>query len=267
MSRVDPSARVADGARLADDVEIGPFCVVGPDVELAAGVRLLSHVVIAGVTTVGEGTTVHPFATLGGAPQSTGYRGEPTRLTIGAGCTIREGVTMSTGTVSGGGVTAVGDRGFFMAYSHVGHDCRIGSDVIFANNVLLAGHCVVGDHVFMSGAASAHQFTHIGAHAMISGLTGLRGDVIPFGMAAGPFARLSGINAVGMKRRRYSLESVRAVRDAYRLLFSGEGTLAGRIDAVEARHGGDPAVAQIVAFVRSPRDKRPLCHPGAQAGD
>jgi UDP-N-acetylglucosamine acyltransferase len=265
MPSIDPSARVADGARLAGDVEIGPFCVVGPGVALEAGVRLLSHVTVSGVTSIGAGTVVHPFATLGGAPQSTGYRGEPTELRIGAGCTIREGVTMSTGTVSGGGVTTVGDRGFFMAYSHIAHDCWIGNDVILANNVLLAGHCVLGDNVFMSGFAAAHQFTHIGSNAMISGLTGLRGDVIPFALAAGPFARLSGINAVGMRRRKYSNESIRAVREAYRRLFLAEGTLAERIAAVEAGANGDPAVGEILAFVRSPRNKRPLCHPGGQA--
>ncbi len=265
MPQIDPTARVAEGARLADDAEVGPYCIVGRDVELRAGVRLVAHVNVDGVTAIGERTQVHPFASLGGAPQSTGYRGEPTRLTIGADCTIREGVTMSTGTVAGGGLTAVGDGGFFMAYSHVGHDCRIGNGVILANNVLLAGHCVLGENVFMSGFAATHQFTHIGANAMISGLTGLRGDVIPFGIAAGPFARLSGINVVGMRRRKFSNELIRAAREAYKLLFSARGTLAERISEIEGRFGSDPAVAQIVEFVRSPRDRRPLCHPGGQA--
>jgi len=169
---------------------------------------------------------------------------------------------MSTGTVSGGGKTVVGDRGFFMAYCHVGHDCHVGDDVILANNVLLAGHTVVGDHVFMSGASATHQFTHIGTGAMISGLTGLRGDVIPFAIAVGPSARLNGINIVGMRRRKYTNESIRTARESYKLLFSGRGTLTDRIDEVESRFGRDPAAVQIVAFARSPRGKRPLCHPG-----
>jgi UDP-N-acetylglucosamine acyltransferase len=262
VPRIDSTARVADGARLAADVEVGPFCLVGPDVELRAGVRLLSHVNVAGLTTIGERTVVHPFASLGSPPQSILYRGEPTRLIIGTDCIIRESVTMNIGTAEGLGITEVGDRGFFMAYSHVAHDCRVGNDVIFANSVALAGHCVVGDNVFIGGLAAAHQFTHIGSNAMISGLTGLRGDVIPFAVAVGGSARLTGINVVGMRRRKYSVEDVRAVRRAYRMLFSGEGDLDGRVAALEGEFAGVPAVADIVAFVRTPR-KRPLCHPGS----
>jgi UDP-N-acetylglucosamine acyltransferase len=149
----------------------------------------------------------------------------------------------------------------FMAYSHVGHDCRVGSDVVFANCATLGGHCTVGDHVFIGGLSAAHQFTRIGAHAMISGVSGLRGDVIPFGLAAGAFARLSGVNVVGMRRRKFSAQTIRAVRSAYKALFFGDGVLASRIEAAEAEFGDDPAVAQIITFVREKRD-RPLCFPG-----
>lgn len=265
MPRIDPTARVADGARIADEVEIGPYCIVGPDVELRAGVRLHAHVNVAGITVVGERTVVYPFASLGTAPQSTGYRGEPTRLEIGADCTIRESVTMNTGTKSGGGVTRVGDRGLFMAYSHVGHDCQVGNDVIFANSATLGGHCVIGDHVFIGGLAAVHQFGRIGAHAMIAGVTGLRSDVIPFGIAAGVFARLRGVNTLGMRRRNFDNSTIRAVRSAYRQLFLGKGTMAERIAAAEAQWGDVPAVAQIIAFIRSGRD-RPLCLPGGASG-
>jgi UDP-N-acetylglucosamine acyltransferase len=262
VPRIDPTARVADGAQLADDVEIGPYCVVGPQVELHAGVRLLSHVNIAGVTRIGERTAVYPFASLGTPPQSTGYRGGATKLIIGADCVIREGVTMNAGTEDGGGVTQIGDRGFFMNCCHVGHDCIVGNDVVFVTQAGLAGHCVVDDHVVISGLSAAHQFTHIGAHAMISGLTGLRGDVIPFAMAVGPSARLAGINVVGMRRRQFSKEAVRAVRMAYRALFFGAGDLEQRTATVEKQFGSEPAVAQIVAFVRRKR-RRPLCFPGS----
>jgi UDP-N-acetylglucosamine acyltransferase len=260
VPRIDPTARVADGARLADDVEVGPYCIIGPDVELTSGVRLLSHVNVSGVTIVGERTVIYPFASIGTPPQSFTYNGEPTRLTIGPDCCIRESVTMNTGTHQGGGVTEVGSRGYFMPYCHVAHDCKIGSDVVFANSATLGGHCVVGDHVNIGGLAAVHQFTRIGAHAMISGITGLRGDVIPFGLAAGAFARLSGINVVGMRRRKFPQASIRAVRNAFHLLFSGEGLLEQRITAVETQFGGDEAVAQIVKFVRQ-GGNRPLCHP------
>jgi UDP-N-acetylglucosamine acyltransferase len=264
MALIDPTARIETGATIEDGVSIGPYCTIGPDVVIGTGCRLIAHVHIAGRTAIGARTVIHPFASLGAVPQSTGYRGEPTRLVVGTDCDIREGVTMSLGTAAGGGITEVGDRGLFMAQSHVGHDCRVGNDVIFANCAMLAGHCVVGDYVFISGLSAAHQFTRIGAYAMISGVTGLRGDVIPFGLAAGSFGRLSGVNVVGMKRRKFPPESIRAVRSAYRALFFGEGILARRIETTEAQLGHDPAVARIIAFVRERRD-RPLCSPGRDA--
>jgi UDP-N-acetylglucosamine acyltransferase len=257
---IHPTALVEPGAVIGEDVAIGPYCVIGPNVVIGDGCRLQSHVHVTGHTAIGPRSVISSFAALGGAPQSTAYRGGPTRLSVGADCVIREGVTMNVGTEDGRGETEVGDRGFFMAYSHVGHDCRVGNDVTFANCATLGGHCVIGAHAVIGGLSAAHQYTHVGAHAMISGMTGLRGDVIPFGMAAGAFARLSGINVVGMKRQKFAAESIRAVRSAYRLLFLGEGELASRVDAVEAQLGGNEAVAQIVAFIREPRD-RPLCHP------
>lgn len=261
MPRIDSTARIADGARVADDVEIGPYCVIGPSVELQSGVRLLAHVNVAGVTVIGERTLVYPFASLGSAPQAVSYRGEPTKLVVGAECTIRESVTMNTGTQDGRGVTSVGDRGYFMAYSHVGHDCIVGSDVTFANSATLGGHCVVGDYVFIGGLAAVHQFCRIGPYALVAGVTGVRSDLIPFGVAVGGFARLRGINTVGMKRRNVAASSIRAVRSAYRVLFLGKGEMPQRIDATQAEFGHDAAVAQILDFIRGGRD-RPLCIPG-----
>jgi UDP-N-acetylglucosamine acyltransferase len=258
VARIDPTARVADGAQIADDVEIGPYCIIGPGVELRAGVRLHSHVNIGGITVVGERTVVYPFASLGTAPQSLAYRGEPTRLMIGADCTIRESVTMNTGTQDGGGVTRVGERGLFMAYSHVGHDCQVGTDAIFANSATLGGHCVIGDHVYIGGLSAVHQFSSVGSHAMIGGVSGLRSDVIPFGIAAGVYARLRGVNIVGMRRRNFDDGAIRAVRAAYRQLFLATGPMAERLAAAEAQFGGVPAVAQMIAFIRAAR-KRPLC--------
>lgn len=261
MAMIDPTARIEPGALIGQDVSIGPYCIIGPDVSIGDGCRLLAHVHLAGHSAIGARTVIYPFASLGTPPQSMGYRGEATRLVVGADCDIRQGVTMNTGTAGGRGVTEVGDRGFFMAYSHIGHDCRIGNDVVFANNASLAGHCVVGDQVFMGGLSAAHQFTRIGAHAMISGVTALRGDVIPFEIAAGAKGRLVGINAVGMKRREFSPATIRAVRAAYRQLFFGEGVLARRLEAVEADFGDNDAVASMIAFVREARN-RPLCYPG-----
>lgn len=261
MPMVDPTARIEPGATIGQDVAIGPYCVIGPNVTIGDGCKLVAHVCLSGHTTIGPRTTIHPFASLGSPPQSVSYAGEPTRLVVGADCVIRESVTMNIGTAAGRGVTEVGDRGFFMAYSHVAHDCIVGSDVVFANGATLGGHCVIGDCVVIGGLTAAHQFTHIGPLAMVGGVSGLRGDVIPFGLAAGMPARLGGVNAVGMRRRKLSSESIRAVRNAYRLLFFSDGPLAARIDAVEQQFSHDLAVGQIVAFVRGKR-KRPLCVPG-----
>ena len=261
MPRIHPTACVERAAEIAEGVEIGPYCIIGPHVAIAPGCRLLAHVHVTGHTSVGAGTTIYPFASLGTPPQSARYRGGPTRLVVGRECDIRESVTMNIGTEDGGGVTEVGERGFYMANSHVGHDCRVGREVVFANGATLGGHCIIGDYVFMGGLSAAHQFSRIGSHAMVAGLTGVRADVIPFGCIAGSLGRLAGFNAIGMKRRKFSHESVHAVRKAYRKLFFGEGTFASRVEIVEAELGADTAVATILAFVREGRS-RPLCHPG-----
>jgi UDP-N-acetylglucosamine acyltransferase len=260
MTAIDATARIADGAVLGPDVVIGPFCSVGPDVVLGAGCKLIASVHIGGRTTIGARTVVHPYAVLGGPPQSISYRGEPTQLVIGSDCMIREHVTMNTGTAGTGGVTRVGDRGYFMMGSHVAHDCQVGNDAIFANASILAGHCVLGDHVFISGLVAVHQFSRIGSGALVAGGAIIRSDVIPFGLAAGPQARLTGLNVVGMRRRNHTPQSINAARRAFRKLFLTPGTLAERIDAVEAELGHEDAVAQIVAFMRAPT-RRPLCQP------
>jgi UDP-N-acetylglucosamine acyltransferase len=253
---------VAEGARLADDVEVGPFCTVGPAVELRAGVRLMSHVNVSGVTTIGEQTAIYPFASLGTPPQSTSYRGGATRLTIGRNCQIREGVTVNTGTEDHGEVTTVGDRCFMMANSHVGHDCHVGNDVIFANGAVLGGHVTVADHVFIGGNTAVLQFVRVGEGAMLGGMSGITRDVIPFGFAFGPKADLVGLNVVGLKRRKFSRTDLRRFRDAYRMLFSGGGTFAARLDQVAAEFGADAAIGKIVAFVRQ-GGKHPLMMPAS----
>src|ERR1700757_791411 len=198
---IDPTARVADGARIGASVEIGPYCLVGPHVELKSGVRLIGHVNVTGATTIGEETIVYPFSSLGTPPQSVHYRGGETKLVIGAACELREGVTMNTGTENGGGITRVGDGCSFMVGSHIGHDCTVGNDVTFANNVVLGGHVSVGDFAVFGGQAAVRQFVRIGEGAMVVGMSGVRADVIPFGLVQGPLADLVGLNVVGMRRR------------------------------------------------------------------
>ena len=262
---IDPTARIEDGARVAPDAEIGPFCIVGRDVTIGSGCRLISHVSIAGHTTIGAACTIHPFASLGGAPQDLGYRNEPTRLEIGEGCTIRESVTMNVGTVKGGGLTKVGARGFFMAYSHVGHDCFVGDDAIFANSATLGGHCVVGNSVYIGGLTAVHQFARIGSLAMVAGMTGVRGDVIPYGFATGQHAALEGLNIVGMRRRKFTRQRLHDVRAFYQELFLGPGTFAERLTRLRGERDKDPAIAEILDFLGNDA-KRALVLPRGVGG-
>lgn len=260
MAKIDPTARVENPAGLADDVEIGPYCLVGPDVTLAAGVRLLSHVNVQGATDIGARTVVYPFASLGTAPQSIHYKGEATRLVIGADCQIREHATANIGTAGGTGTTRIGDGVMMMTGSHVGHDCTVGDHVIFANNAVLGGHVQVGDHTFLGGQCAVHQFTRIGAQCMISGITGVREDVIPFGNVLGQAGKLVGLNVIGMKRRGYTRAQMHEARAVYRDLFFGEGTFDARLEKVRAQAGASPFAATVLAFIDADR-RRPLCHP------
>jgi UDP-N-acetylglucosamine acyltransferase len=262
---IDPTARVEDGAVIGDGAFIGPFCTIGANVTIGPECRLVSHVSVAGRTSIGPNCTIHPFASLGSAPQDLGYRGELNRLDIGAGCTIRESVTMNVGTTKGGGLTKVGDRGFFMAYSHVGHDCTVGDDVIFANSATLGGHCEVGDHVYIGGLSAAHQFVRIGSQAMVGGVSGLRGDVIPFGIVSGQFAHLEGLNVVGMRRRKFTRARIHLIRSFYRQLFHSGGVFSERLAGADHWADEDPAIAEILTFIRRGK-KRPLCMPYVEGG-
>ena len=257
--KVHPTAIVDQGAELAADVEIGAFCVVGPNVKLAAGVKLFSHVVVAGRTSIGARTRLFPFASIGHQPQDLKYTGEPSTLTVGSDCTIREGVTMNPGTAGGGMQTVVGNHCAFLANSHVGHDCRVGNNVIFSNNVMLAGHCSIGDFAILGGGAAVIQFARVGAGAFLGGMSGLENDLIPYGMALGNRAQLSGLNIIGLQRRGFSREDIHTLRRAYRLLFADEGTLLERLDDVEEEFD-HPIVKEIVAFIRA-GGKRSLCVP------
>jgi UDP-N-acetylglucosamine acyltransferase len=261
---VHATAIVESGARLGEGVRIGPFCLVGSQVALADEVELESHVVVTGRTTIGARTRIFPFASIGHQPQDLKYKGEPSTLEVGSECIIREGVTLNPGTEGGGMQTVIGDRCAFLANSHVGHDCRVGSNVIFSNNVMLAGHVTVGDYAILGGGAAVIQFSRVGAHAFLGGMSGLENDLIPYGMALGNRAHLSGLNIIGLQRRGFSREDIHSLRRAYRALFADEGTLVERLDDVEKEFADHPIVKEIVAFIRA-GGKRSLCVPHPEA--
>jgi UDP-N-acetylglucosamine acyltransferase len=250
MSNIDSTARIAPGALLGKDVTIGPYCVVGPSVTIGDGCQLLTHVHLAGRTTIGPRTKISAFASLGTPPQSVHYHGEDTTLTIGADCDIREHVTINIATPEGSG-TRIGDRCMLMVGSHVGHDCVIGNDVVFANNATLGGFVEIGDHVFLGGLCAIHQFVRIGEHAMIGGMTGVNHDVIPYGIVIGNRGRLAGLNRIGLKRRGFSSADLQAINKGYRSIFFGDGTLAERVARAAEEHPDNPHVMRMITFIRA----------------
>jgi UDP-N-acetylglucosamine acyltransferase len=267
MPGIHPTAVVDRDAEIAADAEIGPYCIVGANVTVGEGCRIGPHVNLAGHTTIGARTVVAPFASLGTPPQSVKYRGGPTRLVIGEDCDIREGVTINTGTEEGGGITEIGARCFLLVGSHVGHDCRIGNDVTLANNAVLGGHVTIGDHSFLGGLAAIHQFVRIGESVMISGVSGVAADVIPFAFAIGQRAVLDGLNVVGLRRRGVARPAIHELRRAYRALFMDGGHFGDRLSTVEREFAGDPLVGKVIAFIHA-RKSRPLMLPfnGPAAG-
>ncbi|MEJ0062990.1 MAG: acyl-ACP--UDP-N-acetylglucosamine O-acyltransferase [Alphaproteobacteria bacterium] len=257
---VHPTAIVSPTAKLGQGAHIGPYCIVGGHVALGNHVRLMAHVYLDGRTTIGDGTVIYPFASIGTQTQDKKYRGEPAELIIGSGNQIREHVTMNPGTEGGGMITRVGDNCLFMVASHVAHDCQIGNNVIMANNATLAGHVTVGDFAILGGLSGIHQFVRIGAHAMIGGMSAVESDVIPFGTVKGDRAYLAGLNTVGMERRGFNKDQVRELRTAYRMLFSPEGTMAERLDEVARVYNGQPLIGEVLDFIRA-KTSRPLCQP------
>jgi len=256
---VHPSSVIEDGAVLAAGVEIGPFCHVGARVRLDEGVRLRSHVSLTGITHLGARCDLYPGVALGGDGQIRGNDFTEGRLEIGPDCVLREMVSMHVGSRKGGGLTRVGAKGYFMANSHVGHDCRVGDNVTFANSVALGGHVEIGDGVIFGGLAAVQQFCRVGKGAMIGGLTGVNRDVIPYAMAFGDHVELAGLNLVGLKRRGLSRETINAMRATFRLVFLGEGgKLGDRARYAREHYPQVPEVGEIVDFILADA-KQELC--------
>ena len=255
MAAIHPSAVIEEGAEIGPDVSIGPFCHVGGEVVLGAGVVLKSHVVIAGATEIGPGTTIWPFAVIGEVPQDLKYRGEATRLRIGAGTRIREHVTINIGTEGGGGLTEVGDDCLIMAGAHVAHDVRIGNGVILVNHASIAGHCRIEDQVIVGGLAGVHQWVRIGRGAIIGALSMVTHDVIPNGLVQGPRAELDGLNLVGLKRRGVARDEINALRSVFEALRTGEGSFVDKARALGTT-SDSTHVAELVAFVTGESDRQ-----------
>lgn len=251
---VHPAAYVEDEATIGPDCHIGPFALIGPEVSLGRGVVVKSHAVVTGWTDIGDETVVFPFATVGEIPQDLKFKGERTRLKVGARCRIREGATLNTGTEGGGGITVVGDDCLLMTGAHVGHDAHLGNRIVLANQVAIAGHCHIGDDVIIGGLSGIHQFVRIGHGAIIGALTMVTNDVLPYGLVQGPRGVLDGLNLVGLKRRGVERADITAMRAAFQMLAQGEGSFLDRARKL-ADETDSKYVREMTDFILSASDR------------
>lgn len=249
---VDLRAVVSAGARLASGVRIGAYAVVGDDVELGEDCVLHPHAVVNGPARLGRSNVLHSFCSIGGDPQDLKYAGERTRLDIGDRNVFREGVTVSRGTVQGGGVTRIGSDNLFMAQAHVAHDCVVGSHTIFANSATLAGHVTVEDNATIGAFSPVHQFCRVGRFAYVGASTVITQDVAPFCMVVTERqTRCYGVNSVGLERRGFSTERIRAIESAYRLLLNSKLNTTQALEQMRLTLNGSVDVAELVRFMES----------------
>lgn len=248
---IDPKAAIDEG------VSIGPFCIVGEGARIKKGTKLISNVIIEGNTEIGEGCQVYPFASIGLPPQDLKYKGEKTGVKIGANNIIREYATIHRASVGGTGVTEIGNNNFLMAYVHIAHDCKIGSNIAMANLATLAGHVVVEDFAFIGGIVAIHQFTRIGAYAMVGGFSGVGQDIPPYTMASGPRAKLFGLNSVGLKRHGFSDSTINELKKAYKILFREKLTLKEALKKVQKDFPDSKEIKYLVEFIE--KNKRGIC--------
>lgn len=261
---IHSSAVIAPGAELDHGVQIGPYAVIGPQVRIGRDSSIGPHSVIEGCTTIGCKNTIFQFASVGAIPQDKKYQGEDSSLTIGDRNTIREFATLNIGTTGGGMVTRIGNDNLFMVYSHVGHDCQIGNNVILANCATLAGHVILEDYVGVGGLAAIHQFTRIGESAYLGGGAMVSLDVPPYCMAQGDRARLFGLNLIGLKRRGFSEEQLSALKRAYRTFFAEGLTLKEAADRTRQEQAASPEAVHLAEFIAS--SQRGICRPRRNAG-
>ena len=250
MTDIHPTAIVDPGARLGADVRVGPYCVIGAEVEVGDGCRLQHHVTLEGPSTTGAENVFYAYASIGQQSQDLKYRGEPTHLRIGDGNTFREFVTVHRGTAPES-YTRVGSRGNFLAYSHVAHDCVVGDGVIFSNNGTIAGHVEVEDYAVIGGLTAVHQYCRIGRHAITGGCSKIVQDVPPFMIADGNPARVRGVNQIGLERHGFGEESVRRLREAYRLLYRSKMNVKQAVEEIRKTLWGAAEIEQLVGFIES----------------
>ena len=256
---IHKTAIINSKAKISTNVEIGPYATIGPNVEIGENTLIQSHVNITGNTTIGKGNKLYSFASIGSDPQDLKYKGEETTLLIGDNNTIREHVTINTGTVQGGGVTKIGNNNLIMIGAHIAHDCIIGNNIVMANNTAIAGHAEIEDFVIIGAKCGVQQFTRIGKRAMIGGMTGVLRDVIPYGLSTGNRNYLNGINVVGLRRDKVSNKDILGLTDAYKEIFKTE-VLSENLKNLNGKYTDNPLVKDVLDFINKDK-KRPICTP------
>lgn len=252
--QIADTACVDPRAELADDVEIGPYCVIGPDVSISRGARLIGHVYITGVTSIGERTSIHPFAAIGGEPQDHSYRGTPTRVEIGDHCIIREGVTIHRGTEKEDGVTRIGNHCFLMANSHVAHDCKLGDRVTVANGTMLGGHVHVESNASLSGGVAVHHFVTIGGFSFVGGHSRIYHDVPPFMLVDGNPSKVRCINIVGLKRNDFGPGAIDSLHEAHRLIYRAKMGVRQAEEILAAHQHRTREVDRLLSFIHEQQE-------------
>jgi UDP-N-acetylglucosamine acyltransferase len=256
-NEIHPSAIISSHAEIEDDVVIGPFCIIGEGVHIKKGSKLIANVILECNTEIGNNCTIYPFTSLGLPPQDMKYKGEKTGVKIGDNNTIREYITIHRASVSGDGITTIGDNNFLMAYVHIAHDCKIGNHVIMANVATLAGHVVVEDHTVIGGLVAIHQFTRIGAYAMVGGFSGVGQDIPPYMIASGARAKLFGLNAIGLKRHGFSDQTINELKKAYKIIFREKHTLKEAIKKIQEDLPYTDEIKHLIEFIQ--KNKRGIC--------
>ena len=256
------SSVIEKSAKIGKNIKIGPFCYVGQNVQINDDVELISNVHIEGNTTIGRGTKIFPFASIGTAPQDLKYKGEKNSIQIGENNIIREYVTINPGTAGGGSKTVVGNNCLLMISSHIAHDCHVGNNVVIANNVPLGGHVTIEDSVVIGGNSAVQQYTRIGRLAMIGGMTGVLKDVIPFGLSFGNRNYLRGINIIGLKRKKYENKKIIELDTAFKKIFSSKN-LHENLNKINGEYKENDLVAEVIKFISKDK-KRPICTPHSE---
>ena len=249
VATIHPTALVDSGAKLADDVDVGPYSIIGGDVSVGAGTRIGPHVVITGRTTIGARNRIFQFASIGDIPQDRKYGGEPTTTTLGDDNVVREFVTIHAGTAQDRGATTIGNGNWFLAYTHVAHDCVVGDSTTFSNNAQIAGHVTIGDWVVLGAYAGVHQFCRIGAHAMLAAGAIVLQDVPPYVTAAGYPAKPAGTNSEGLRRRGFSPADIATIKRAYKTLYRNGLSLEAARDALDVAARDAPLLVPLVEFI------------------